>query len=522
MARWGERAAALIVLALGTWACPPFPEIASYRCESDFDCVTPQVCSVGGSKVCCTPKTCPAFGDQCDTLPDDGCGHPIFCGCPDPMTTCIGGHCRCPQDECTVLNCGSHVPDGCGEFLDCSDTCGAPTVCDETTRTCECKQFGSCVAAGATCGTIPISCDNVSTAFCGTCPCGMACGPDNRCQLDDPICGNDVSCGFICTTDAPSAPPDPWCGSCGAGNACDLATRTCVPRAPQLCWGPLVAFPDVDSRNHRFFPVEERGGVWLYDSTELLDRNDDACTRHARIELTGQTRLSTRAYERIESSAFPVGTGCPPTGAPCFGSALSQFVRPDAREMFFVATYPCNDPAKLYLSFRGDDRARWSPPVGLAGTAGGASVPSYPLLMPDNKTLIYARNRPAMFAAVRSTTVAGDPSFVERVAPVDLIDTADMLPGETLFEINAMSISCDRRALIYERSFNGTPQRWDIRMADIVDASGPTFARPRAHSPYEKSTSEFHIQRVVESPDCSELFLRTRERQYVAQRVACP
>jgi len=139
--------------------------------------------------------------------------------------------------------------------------------------------------------------------------------------------------------------------------------------------------------------------------------------------------------------------------------------------------------------------------------------------MPDNKTLIYARDEGAMFAATRSSTAAGDAAFVERAARVALVDTADMLPGETLFEINPMSISCDGRSLIYARSFK--PDRWDIRVVEITDASGPTFGTPRKHSDYDRSFSDGHIQRVVESPDCSTLFVRSATRQLLARRKPC-
>jgi len=57
---------------------------------------------------------------------------------------------------------------------------------------------------------------------------------------------------------------------CGAERACGLETHECAA-SPEFCWGPLAEFPDpVAARQHRFFPVEERGGVWLYDATELL------------------------------------------------------------------------------------------------------------------------------------------------------------------------------------------------------------------------------------------------------------
>jgi len=280
-------------------------------------------------KVCCNPKRCAAYGTTCGTALSNECGRTQLCDCSE-----LG---LIMKRQCNRENCGASIPDGCGGTLDCSDICLEGELCDSTTSQCVCPLPGSCAAINANCGTLQIDCLGNTTSCGGACPCGQACGVDHRCRPIELDCGADVSCGFVCTSTLATAPADPWCGA--AAQSARAASRpTNVRRARSSAGDRWPSSPTQSPRASIAFSRSRSGaGCGSTTRPSCSSPMEGGCSRHARIPLIGQTRVSTSGYERIESTMFPPRVPkCPSmVGTPCLGTAFSQFVR---RESLSVAS----------------------------------------------------------------------------------------------------------------------------------------------------------------------------------------
>ena len=162
-----------------------------------------------GSAQVCTPTTCdPVAGARyCGTV-GDSCGRGIDCGdncaslktgwvCNTATSSCVGGT-DCKKLVCdgspNARYCGT-VGDGCGETVNCGDTCSAfqaGWVCD--TNQGLCTGGPSCVRTACTttgggqyCGDIGDGCGG--TLHCGDCPGSGTCA-NNVCPV--------LSCGSMC------------------------------------------------------------------------------------------------------------------------------------------------------------------------------------------------------------------------------------------------------------------------------------------------------------------------------------
>jgi hypothetical protein len=176
-------------------------------CESNL-CV--------GSASVCTPSTCdPAAGARYCGRVGDGCGRGIDCldtcaslnpgwVCNQAKSACVGG------PDCKRLACDGNpnarycglVGDGCGDSVDCLDTCSAfkpGWVCDTSRGLCtggpSCVRTSCTVAGGQYCGDIGDGCGG--TLHCGDCPGSGNC-TNNICPASS--CGAMCAAQFKCTT----------------------------------------------------------------------------------------------------------------------------------------------------------------------------------------------------------------------------------------------------------------------------------------------------------------------------------
>jgi hypothetical protein len=82
----------------------------------------------------CIAATCASLGANCGSSIPDGCGNFITCGACEGGATCGGAganHCgpgSCEASVCTPSQCGV-VSDGCGGQHPCPDQCMAPMQC---------------------------------------------------------------------------------------------------------------------------------------------------------------------------------------------------------------------------------------------------------------------------------------------------------------------------------------------------------------------------------------------------------
>ena len=246
----------------GDTGCTPEgdSELQSHCSEQELECGTLTVtdrCDVERSVDCgscddgyaCEQHQCvcqPESNQQlCDAHHPDACGIIQFeDGCGQTRHVDCGGcgadsHCGVDQfcQDCGVDcdgKCGM-VPDGCGDFVDCSDSSGG--VSCETNESC---QNFECVPGD--CDDLIEECD---PDFCGQIPdqcggivdCDVECGADELCvdnscecapESDAQLCEeHSIACGSFSTTDRCGTERSVSCGDCTGGDVCD--NNQCVP-----------------------------------------------------------------------------------------------------------------------------------------------------------------------------------------------------------------------------------------------------------------------------------------------------
>lgn len=170
------------------------------NCAEDGDCAGGQYCKSNSCEVCDTDSKC---GPSCQ---DCGAG-------------------KCHQGSC--VECTS---DGqCGPGRRCANNACAP--CDTAQQ----------------CGPSCMSCSGATPACSGgACVCsGNSCGPNQQCIGNAcAVCKSQSACGAACS---PCGENAPYCldegmtsrcvgcnddSHCSAGDTCDKASRSCVPRCP--------------------------------------------------------------------------------------------------------------------------------------------------------------------------------------------------------------------------------------------------------------------------------------------------
>lgn len=223
-----------------------------------------QSCGSCSSYETCTDNQCVCDPDElCDEIEDDtdgqACGlHSVGfkcdniefvdCGGCDQGQQCdtASGTCRDCGVDCED-KCGQFVPDGCGNFVDCTEQdvgheCDSGEVCQDHQ---ECVPAGNCnpktECDDMECGHVPDGCGDVlacSGAADGdphqACPV-----PENyNCDIDECICqvdqsdeevcdDNDLVCGHLEATDGCGEQREIDCDLCPDGQYCDSAAATC-------------------------------------------------------------------------------------------------------------------------------------------------------------------------------------------------------------------------------------------------------------------------------------------------------
>lgn len=227
--------------AVNCGACPGGQTCSNNQCE----CVAEtdnQLCTMSGA--------------QCGTISEtDRCGvvRTIDCGGCGAEEACTNNMCVCvPRDDVTLCAdngavCGSiAVTDNCGaaRMIDCGG-CSGGDVCDASNLCCDPqsrRQF--CVAAGAECGSYTgvDNCGQMRTEDCGGCMGATdTCNAMNLCECVPPsdaeLCtDNGAACGAITVMDQCGTTRTVDCGSCGAGDVCDLANTCCaLDDVAQMC-----------------------------------------------------------------------------------------------------------------------------------------------------------------------------------------------------------------------------------------------------------------------------------------------
>jgi hypothetical protein len=144
---------------------------------------------------------------------------------------------KCPQQN----PCGK-MDDGCGQTLNCGNTCpaalpfcggGGPNVCGASM----CVPAMTC-PTGKQCGPYTDGCS--STITCGTCPAGQtcagdgtqnhccvpltACPPNSNCGRAPDGCGGAITCGGSCNGQRS-------CGGGGTANQCGPNHSPCTPKS---------------------------------------------------------------------------------------------------------------------------------------------------------------------------------------------------------------------------------------------------------------------------------------------------
>lgn len=508
--------------ALFAVGCPPFSEEpAFYLCRASDDCGSSAVCH---ESRCCVPKTCPLFEGMCGTL-DDGCGGQLICGC-SPEESCglfQPNRCGCSPQTCDG-RCGE-VDDACGGKLACA--CTAPQTCGGggVSGMCGCTAD----TCGDRCGRIPSGCG-------GTMVCPDNCDFPEVCGGGEPnlcgaraVCAN-VECGLVAD---PASGRQVWCASCETGEACE--GNLCVPARRPFCWGPPQEWTDVEDAygpDMVATPVVENGELFLYVGNERLPDTDPGCRRHARVPLLDWTTANLGRYEPLQTTNFDdlsENTCYLDANRPCRGKVSAPRVSNGGLEMIFDGNYPCYDweDNEIYVSTRPSVHAPWSKPEFISRLSTRTDRPEdfdglrAPLLMPDNRMLLYRRELSLEFAT-RATDTPGDRSFTVNGAVV-----LDDLParGERVHQVTAASVSCDGEHLIYLRDLHVAGRdehlRFEGRIARIISIN-PTVLGPAR--PYDVPSLNWRsgaVTYIAESPDCSTMYYSTRRANWFKTRVAC-
>ena len=185
---------------------------------------------------------CAAQGDNfdvaCGLISASGqCGEErtVDCGGCGDDAACIDHRCQACEVDCQD-KCGM-VPDGCGDFVDCSEdpdgvSCEAQDSCiDFACVNDDCTPIEDCDGIDASCGTVVDGCGG--TIDCPTCSEGEECAPSNQCvcvsESDQELCDAlELGCGEASTTDRCGFERNIDCGGCDGGEACNPVDSQCV------------------------------------------------------------------------------------------------------------------------------------------------------------------------------------------------------------------------------------------------------------------------------------------------------
>ena len=216
------------------------------RCEVERsvdcgDCQQGEECQ--DNQCVCAPETNDEFCSEVDDDPcgivegQDRCGEErvVDCGECSDEAGCNANQCVPCGVDCTD-KCGL-VPDGCGEFVDCSSDGEGGEDCDEgqgiychdfQCQSGECEPLESCEDEGAECGQIPDGCGGILDCESG-CSDDEVCSLDNECvcdpESDETLCeeaeDGPLECGNIEAVDRCGLQRSVDCGSCEGGDVCD-------------------------------------------------------------------------------------------------------------------------------------------------------------------------------------------------------------------------------------------------------------------------------------------------------------
>lgn len=232
--------------------------------RSGLSCVMP---SDGGGAECDTPETCDGGASTCEGNTAVICnfiGKTVRQDCARnaSLKRCEAGACVETGNECSLVDratCNgtkvSFCQDGFTREVDCSglgfsgcqngacvvSACSGAACCTPTT----------CVAAGATCGSISDGCGG--TLSCGSCTTPQTCGGSgtaNVCGVGSCTPTTCLARGFNCGTASNGCGATLNCGTCTSpqicsGNVCGCTPRTSCPTgqncgtAPDGCGGTV-------------------------------------------------------------------------------------------------------------------------------------------------------------------------------------------------------------------------------------------------------------------------------------------
>lgn len=279
------------------------------------------------------------------------------------------------------------------------------------------------------------------------------------------------------------------------------------PRPTELCYGlatRLLGLPA--AANNDAIVVQENARSWLYFQSTYAAPTPES-TQLFRVALASPSQAQEGTLELVAIN---------PEGPIVKGALSSPWIRADGHELFASSSYPDGsaiDP-EIAVSSRGSSAVPWS----MSLTVDALGIPILgtdgvyaPVLMADDRTLLYLRRSGEVYSGYRASTQAGDPSFL----PVSAIDAA----GGKLENITGLALSCDGANLIYVDANSHVALLAPIR--DLPVGPGEAF-RIGPPGRLAVTLSPPDLVRATESPDCSALYLSTATEVWVATRAPCP
>lgn len=279
------------------------------------------------------------------------------------------------------------------------------------------------------------------------------------------------------------------------------------PRPTELCYGlaaPVLGLPS--AANNDAIVVQEDARSWLYFQSSYAAPMPES-TQLFRVALAAPGRAEEGTLERV-----PIN----PEGPIVKGALSSPWIRADGHELFAATSYPDGsaiDP-ELAISSRASTAVPWS----MSLTIDALGIPILgsdgafaPVLMADDRTLLYLRSSGEVYSGYRASTQAGDQSFL----PVSAIDAA----GGKLENITGLALSCEGSNLIYVDASSHVALLAPIRDLPVGLGEALRIGPP---SRLAVTLSPPDLVRATESPDCSALYLSTATEVWVATRAPCP
>jgi len=197
-----------------------------------------------GSNLVCDNGACVACtaGAACTTNPDPLC-HNGVTSCATGASACVDASVKANGTTCGAnLVCNGGLCNACTAGLACTPANACDVgVTDCSTGTQTCKDTGTPVANGASCGTNEVC----NGGVCNACTAGLACTPANACDVgvtdcsagtqtckdtgtpvaNGTVCGTGLACNAgVCACDAGAA--------CASADACHTAAYVCTTGSP--------------------------------------------------------------------------------------------------------------------------------------------------------------------------------------------------------------------------------------------------------------------------------------------------